>query len=128
MERLFKRVLLKNVIFSGVIVVIIINWVKPGYTISNAEEGLPFYNPNRTFHVLNNYWLDKSLGNASPYYQARIPLYLLSKALYVLGLEGWIIQAFLFGFLIATPLVFIPKLISIFVGEKKSLIIGISKI
>jgi hypothetical protein len=91
---------------------LIIVWFKNGMMLAKAEEGLPFYNLERTFNVYKDVYIDTDLGKESPLELSRIPILIVLSWLQKVGFSSWMIEATLYWFLIFTPLTMLPLLIN----------------
>jgi hypothetical protein len=72
--------------------VILFNWFSSGNMLAIGEEGLPFYNLQRTLHLYSSYFYDTGLGVSSIFNIPRIPLYTFGYILQQIGLHSWHIQ------------------------------------
>ncbi|MEK7090974.1 MAG: hypothetical protein AAB887_00520 [Patescibacteria group bacterium] len=82
-------------------------WMGPKKMLAHAEEGLPFYNPSRTFQIYKYIWQDSNLGFINPFLTSRLTLYGFSAWLNSFEIPS---QELFFFILILTPLVVIPPL------------------
>lgn len=102
----------KNYIFLIQIItplLLLIVWFKPGYLLARAEEGIPLYNPVATYNLLKYPFNDVVLGLSNPFHLPRITFFGFSAVLYTIGIDGWVIQMFLFYILLFVPLYSMPK-------------------
>lgn len=89
-----------------------------GQLLAIAEEGLPLYNPARTFTFLKSFWMDRDLGLDNPFNFPRITFYGLNVLLQYVGLQSWFIQAIVFFILIITAFLSVQKLSFYFLINK----------
>ncbi|TSC88401.1 MAG: Uncharacterized protein G01um101416_69 [Microgenomates group bacterium Gr01-1014_16] len=85
-------------------------WFGQKKMLAHAEEGLPFYNPIRTFQMSSYLWQDTGLGFTNPFSLPRISLHAFSAGLSALRVPSLRIQQLIFFLLIVTPLISIPPL------------------
>lgn len=88
--------------------------------LAHAEEGLPFFNPIRTYQISSHIWQDIGLGFVNPFTIPRITLYAFSAGLSVLKIPVTTIQQLVFILLILAPLVCIPLLTKLILPESSN--------
>lgn len=80
-------------------------WFSNGKMLARAEEGLPFYNSSRTFHIYKYLWQDSNFGSVNPFLVSRLPLY---------KFVSWFqSQQLIFFILLITPLISFPYLVKL---------------
>lgn len=107
-------------ILASLILTII--WFKSGM-LATAEEGMPFYDLERSLRIYSSAFYDTGLGISGIFNIPRIPIFLILTFLNKLGFTALIIQASLFFFLILIPLIVFPKLVKE-VMEKEQNVVG----
>lgn len=85
-------------------------WFGPNKLIAHAEEGIPFYNLQRTFQIYSSTWQEVDLGSAVPLVIPRLTFYGFTKVLDSLSIPSIQIQQLIFFSLIFIPLISVPAL------------------
>ncbi len=96
-------------IFIAVVVISI--WFGPNKMLGHSDEGLPFYDANRTANNYSSFFYDTGLGLSGAFNIPRLPLFLLVAQLQNLGISPTDSQKIIYFFLIVIPLITIPKLV-----------------
>lgn len=97
MNYLNKRII---IFFSASIItisIVMFSWFKSGSIISNSEESLSIYNPERTAQIYSSIWYPIGLGSRSAFGLVRYPVFSALSFLSNLGFPSFIIQAILIG-------------------------------
>jgi hypothetical protein len=115
------------VIFSKIIpyvvaLLIVTSWFRSKTMIATAEEGLPFYNLNRTFSIYKSFFYDTGLGLNGFFNIPRFFIFGFLSIFQKFGFEGWQIQAGLYYLLLLSPLIAVPKLVAEFVDKKRVMV------
>lgn len=84
---------------------IIFLWFSKGLIFAGGEEGIPFYDLNKTAQFVSYSWQDISGGFSTQLNLNRIPYFNFLKFFYQLGLPGFLVQALHFFIIISTGLV-----------------------
>lgn len=74
-------------------------WFSPGYLMGAGESGLPFYNLNWQQEATKFAWKISMLGNTNGITTASFPTYWFLSRLQLIGIPGYLIQAFVFWML-----------------------------
>ncbi len=85
-------------------------WFSNGKTLAHAEEGIPFYNLQRTFQIYSSTWQEVDLGSSVPLVIPRLTFYGFTKVLDSLSIPSIQIQQLIFFLLIFIPLISVPAL------------------
>ena len=107
-EKIYKKIysiypIIISLLITGV-------WFRQKIMMATAEEGIPFYNLERTFNVYSSYFYDSGLGLEGVFNVPRTPLFGFLSLFQKIGFAGWQIQAVVFFLLLLTPLLSIPRL------------------
>lgn len=87
------------IIFLFISAYLAYKWIDRGALLAHAEEGIPFYDPIRTFRLYRDTWVEVGFGIATPFYIPRLVLYGISALFSLVGIPGYLIQSLLFVFL-----------------------------
>lgn len=96
------------------------SWFTSGKMIAIGDEGLPFYNVQRTLDLYTSYFYNTGLGISGIFNIPRIPLYVFGSLLSKLGFLSWQIQSVLFFSLIFTALYSLSLLVKEILAPTKS--------
>ncbi len=91
-----------------------IYWFSSRTILGTGEEGIPFYNPQRTYDIYRSVWKDIEVGVADPFTLPTVPVYAVASYLYQIGISNWFLQALLYFLLLNTALMASYKLGEIF--------------
>ena len=86
------------VVFITLLLIVI--WFKGGYLMGSSESALPFYDLNRYFNITSHAWAYPVLGNATGIFTASAPTYYILGLIQKVGIQGFVIEAFVFWFLL----------------------------
>lgn len=75
-------------------------WFHKGLIFAGGEEGIPFYNLEKTSEYYSSVWHETGIGFPAVNEQ-RIPIFSLLKIFYQLGIPGFLLQAFTFFLLMS---------------------------
>ena len=115
-DRLYKLIL---ILVAAVLVTV---WFRKGMMLATAEEGLPFYDPIRTFSLSFSTFYDTGLGLTSVFNIPRLPLHAFTVFLTFFGLVSWQIQSVIFFLIISTALLsFYTLLNDLLVNKNKEI-------
>lgn len=73
--------------------VIIFLWFSKGLIFAGGEEGIPFYDLNKTTGIVSFAWQDVAVGYPNQLVLNRIPYFSFLKIFYLIGLPGFLVQA-----------------------------------
>ncbi len=96
-------------IFIAVVVISI--WFGPNKMLGHSDEGLPFYDANRTANNYSSFFYDTGLGLSGAFNIPRLPLFLLVAQLQKVGMSPGDSQKLIYFFLIVIPLITTPLLV-----------------
>lgn len=88
-----------KIIFRDLIVliflisIIVFLWFSKGLIFAGGEEGIPFYDLNKTLQFVSFTWQDISAGYPTQLNLNRIPYFTFLKMFYSFGIPGYLIQA-----------------------------------
>jgi len=75
-------------------------WFHKGLIFAGGEDGIPFYNLEKTVEYYGSVWHETGTGFPAVN-TARIPIFSFLKIFYQLGIPGFVLQAFLFFLLMS---------------------------
>src|SRR3990167_9425350 len=88
-------------------------WFHKGLIFAGGEDGIPFYNLEKTVEYYGSVWHETGTGFPAVN-TARIPIFSFLKIFYQLGIPGFVLQAFLFFLLMSVGTIsvyfLIPKI------------------
>jgi hypothetical protein len=118
-KRLIKSPYSYFVIISGVLTVI---WFWNHTYHLSGEEMFEIYNPIRSLNLDSIPWLYLTGSNlpSVSLYLARIPFFVIASSFYLLGIQGWIIQAASYFFLMVVGMVGVALFTKTLTGENKT--------
>lgn len=93
--------------FKDLIIIIILIfsmvflWFSKGLIFAGGEEGIPFYDLNKTTEFVSYSWQDVSAGYPTQLLLNRIPYFNFLKFFYLIGFPGFLIQALHFFFIMS---------------------------
>ncbi len=100
---------------------LILIWFKDGLIIGGGEAGLLLFNPEISFNVFRDVWLNYNTGASTLGYLSNVPFLFLAKYLSVnLLIPNFVIQAFLLFTLMIIGCLSVYKLVELFGGENSS--------
>lgn len=89
MNRIYKDLLILIILIT----VVLFLWFSKGLIFAGGEEGIPFYDLNRTVELLKSTWWDVSGGYSNQLIINRLPYFLFLKSLTFFGIPNFSIQA-----------------------------------
>lgn len=92
-ENKFSVILI--LLFFSISLIVTLNWFKGGFLFATAEEGMPFYSPQRTALLDSSVWQGDGMGYLNASILSRYPPMLIAKYLN-LTLPSNIVQALFF--------------------------------
>lgn len=87
-----KKILRDLLILISLILLILFLWFHKGLIFAGGEEGIPFYDLNKTFQIVSYTWQDVSAGYPTQLILNRIPYFNLLRYIYSLGMPGFLVQ------------------------------------
>ena len=72
---------------------IVFLWFSKGLLFAGGEEGIPFYDLNKTTELVSFAWQDVSGGYPTQLVLNRIPYFNFLKAFFLIGFPGFLVQA-----------------------------------
>lgn len=81
------------IILIALCFILVFLWFSKGLIFAGGEEGIPFYDLNKTTQIVAFTWQDASAGYPSQLLLNRIPYFNFLRIFYLLGLPGFLIQA-----------------------------------
>lgn len=107
-------------------IVVVLNlllvWFKDNKIIAGAEEGIPLYSAERTLGFATGIWHEIDLGFSSPLYLTKVPVLYVASVLQKFGLEAWVVQLGLFGFILLSALIFFEKVTRLLLPQEARIV------
>lgn len=119
--------------YSGTLIILIVCllltfiWFSKGLLFASGEEGIPFYNFNKTLNLAGTLWKENNTGYSGVPEIGIIPYYTFLSILYNLGVTDHILQAIHFLIIISTGTIsfyFLLKITLIDELEKRKILPG----
>lgn len=95
----FRISRLAPIIFLVISLILVLVIFKEHKILAGGEEGLFFYNSQRSLELYNSPWFETGTGYPVPVFLPRVVVLFFASFLGHLGLPIWLIQSFLFLFL-----------------------------
>ncbi|MEK7616872.1 MAG: alpha-(1-_3)-arabinofuranosyltransferase family protein [Patescibacteria group bacterium] len=103
-----------------IILTIVFLWFSKGLIFAGGEEGIPFYDLDKTMQFVSYAWQDISGGLPTQLNLNRIPYFSFLKIFYLIGLPGFLVQALHFFIIMSAGTIAIYFLLRETVGKELS--------
>ncbi len=81
------------IILTSLCLILVFLWFSKGLIFAGGEEGIPFYDLNKTTEFVSYSWQDVSAGYPTQLLLNRIPYFNFLKLFYLMGFPGFLSQA-----------------------------------
>ena len=102
----------------GIPITLVFFWFRKGLIFAGGEEGIPFYNLDKSYQLFAFSWRDYSGGIAATTDLARIPFFWGLKMLSSISIPGFVLQAMTFLLLMIVGMISIYWLLKITIVDE----------
>lgn len=96
-----NKIFIDLLILIFLCLLIVFLWFSKGLLFAGGEEGIPFYDLNKTIGIISFAWQDVAVGYPNQLVLNRIPYFNIFKVFFLIGFPGFLVQALHFFVIMA---------------------------